>query len=575
MYTVEKNAQIVLSLLKEHGIRYVVASPGSTNISIVKSMQNDPFFVMYSVVDERSAAYLACGIAEETGEPVVISCTGATASRNYLPGLTEAFYRKLPVLAITSTQAISKVGHGIAQVIDRSLIPNDVAQVSVTLPIVKDEDDFWDCEIKVNKALLALKHHGGGPVHINIPTTYIRSFQIKELPEVRIIKRITVSDLFPVLPEGKIVVFIGSHAKMSNELTQLIDNFCASNNAVVFCDHTSNYKGKYRLLYSLVTCQKMYDLAGNPDLMIYIGEISGDYYNMRAAGKQVWKINEDGKICDTFRKLKYVFEMPDKLFFENYVKKEFKNNDSYYKECIDQILKIRNKIPELPFSNIWIASKLSHLIPENSTIHFSILNSLRSWNFFELPESVHSTSNVGGFGIDGGVSTLVGASLTNKNKLFFGVIGDLAFFYDMNAIGNRHISSNLRIMLINNGKGTEFRLGVHEAFQYDDDADEFISAARHYGNKSVTLVKNFSQDLGFEYVSARDKSEFENVYSKFIDNQISEKPILFEVFTNSEDENEALETIINLEVNNKVKSKQIAKQILGENSINLLKKIIK
>ena len=103
-YTAERNAQIVISLLKSHGIRKIIASPGATNICFVASVQIDPFFEVYSCVDERSAAYMACGLAAESGEPVVISCTGATSSRNYMPGLTEAYYRKLPILAITSSR---------------------------------------------------------------------------------------------------------------------------------------------------------------------------------------------------------------------------------------------------------------------------------------------------------------------------------------------------------------------------------------------------------------------------------------------------------------------------------------
>lgn len=99
-YTSERNAQIVIALLKANNIRKIIVSPGATNITFVASIQQDPYFEIYSSVDERSAAYMACGLAAESGEPVVLSCTGATASRNYLPGLTEAFYRKLPVLAI-------------------------------------------------------------------------------------------------------------------------------------------------------------------------------------------------------------------------------------------------------------------------------------------------------------------------------------------------------------------------------------------------------------------------------------------------------------------------------------------
>ena len=90
-YTVERGTQCLISLLKAHGVRKVIASPGTTNIVFVGSVQSDPWFEVYSSVDERSAAYIACGMAAESGEPVVIVCTGATASRNYLSGLTEAY----------------------------------------------------------------------------------------------------------------------------------------------------------------------------------------------------------------------------------------------------------------------------------------------------------------------------------------------------------------------------------------------------------------------------------------------------------------------------------------------------
>ena len=109
-YTNERNTQIVISLLKQYGIKRIIVSPGATNVTFVASVMHDSFFELYSCVDERSAAYMACGMASESGEAVVLSCTGATASRNYLPGLTEAHYRKLPVIAITSTQNPLRIG---------------------------------------------------------------------------------------------------------------------------------------------------------------------------------------------------------------------------------------------------------------------------------------------------------------------------------------------------------------------------------------------------------------------------------------------------------------------------------
>ncbi|MCP1382036.1 thiamine pyrophosphate-binding protein [Runella salmonicolor] len=571
-YSDEKNVQILVALLKRYGIKKIIASPGTTNMSFVISLQNDPYFEMYPSVDERSAAYLACGLADESGEPVVISCTGATASRNYLPGLTEAYYRKLPILAITSSQAVSKVGHHVAQVIDRSSLPNDVVNFSVALPIVKDDDDFWDCEIKVNKAILELSRRGGGPVHINLPTTYNKLFSVTELPSVKKIERITNGHIFPKLG-GRVAVFIGSHSSFSKNEARILDAFCAANDAVVLCDHTSGYKGRYRVLSSLLGCQHSFDSSLAPDIVISIGEITGDYYNMAVKSKQIWRVSDDGELRDTYKKLRYVFEMSEQQFFEYYTNSVEVPKDQYLKNCKSKFDELSGKIPELPFSNIWLASKMAHRIPDGSTIHFGILNSLRSWNFFELPLSVRSASNVGGFGIDGGLSSLIGASFANRNKLYFCVIGDLAFFYDMNVLGNRSVGNNLRILLVNNGKGTEFRQYKHHASGLGDEADEFVAAAGHFGNKSRQLAKHYAEDLGFDYLSAESKDGFDEVVDKFLVNKVTEKSILFEVFTNSEEEAEALKAMMNIEIDVKEKAKETLKQFVGNSNLKGIKKI--
>ena len=573
-YTDEKNVQILIALLKGHGIKKVIASPGTTNITFVRSIQSDPFFEIHSAVDERSAAYIACGLAAESGEPVVLSCTGATASRNYMSGLTEAYYRKLPILAVTSAKDISQVGHNLPQIIDRSSMPNDVFKLGVELSLVKDDTDWWSCEVKANKAILELSHHGGGPVHINLITAYSRSFETEKLPNARVIKRITHNSEYPLMPEGKVAVLVGSHAKMSQELTTAIDNFCKSNDAVVFCDHTSGYKGRFRVLHSLSSSQRMSDYDGmRPELLIHIGEVTGDYSVSKIIGKRVWRVSEDGELRDTFKKIQYVFEMPERCFFEHYTKKE-SSGELYIRSCNDYLEKLYNEIPELPFSNLWIAKQIHRLIPQNSAVHFAILNSLRSWNFFELPESVDSNSNVGGFGIDGCVSSLVGASFANKDRLYFGVVGDLAFFYDLNSLGNRHVSNNLRIVLVNNGTGIEFRNFSHIASAFGESADDFIAAGGHFGNKSKTLVKNYSESLGFEYLSASNKSEFELIYKRFLTDEKLDGPVLLEIFTNSADESKALEMITTINTTVSKKVKDTIKNVVGKNNINKIKKFI-
>ena len=578
-YSSARNTQIVLYLLKANNIRKVIASPGTQNMSLVVSMQRDPYFEMYSAADERSAAYMACGLAAELGETVVISCTGATASRNYLPGLTEAFYRHLPVVAITSTERENKIGHGIAQIIDRRAIPNDVAKISVTANAVDTPDDAWNCMIQVNKALQEIHHHGTGPIHINLEKTDDMDFSITEIPPCRVIRRITPQGMFPKLTEGKIGIFVGSHLNWSNSSIQAVDNFCAAHNAVVFCDHTSNFKGEYRVFAPLIASQEWNESAiFNLDLLIQVGEISGEYYEVGKLTnhvKEVWRVNEDGEIRDNLKKLTNIFEMDEITFFSYYTPRTFEKQRGFYDECWKEYYEIYEMIPQsLPLCNIWMAQHMAPELPENSIVHFGILNSLRSWNFFEIPKSVQTFSNVGGFGIDGGLSTLLGASLAHPDKIHFGIIGDLAFFYDMNSLGNRHLGNNVRIMLVNNAKGCEFKLYSHPASRLGEEGDEFIAAARHYGNKSLQLVRHYAEDLGFEYLTACTKEEFLHVYKHFLSPVDLGHPVLLEVFTNAEDQSDTLKTINSLKLSKVNQNKDKVKKIIGADNAHAIQRVI-
>lgn len=578
-YTDERNVQIVIALLKAHGIHRIIASPGTTNMTFVVSVENDPWFQIWSSVDERSAAYLACGMAAETGEPVVISCTGATASRNYMPGLTEAYYRKLPVLAITSTRGNHKIGHLVDQQIDRRNIPNDIAMESVTVPMVKDKEDERFCEIEVNKAILALKLNGGGPAHINLYTKYSHNFSVKEIPHVNAIFRHTVFDKeLPQIPQdGRIVIFVGSHTNFSERLTEAVDKFCATYNAVVLCDHTSGYRGKYELHYQIVCGQKQWaSPISKANLCIHIGEVSGNQFNVHAT--HTWRISPDGALRDTFGNLRRVFMMPEEVFFEKY-SKEGACHTELLEAMNEEVKNMYEKMPELPFSNIWMAQHMVNKLPAGCELHLGIYHSLRSWDFFKLPAGIQAKCNVGGFGIDGGVSTMMGASFSNPEKLFIGIFGDLAFFYDMNVVGNRHVGSNVRLLLINNGKGNEFRNYNHPCYFLGDEADRFIAAAGHYGNMSRKLVKNYATDLGYEYLAADNKEDFLKAIDRFLTCDKTDHPILFEVFTETESESNALEQTLNIISDPKqaIKHtiKDIAKNILGEEGVNKVKNIIK
>lgn len=546
-YTLNENQQILLSLLKEYNIRKVVVSPGGTNPALVASMQYDGGFELYSCVDERSAAYMACGMAVESGEPVAISCTGATSSRNYMPALTEAFYRKIPIIAITCSRDSINIGHLIPQVTDRSKYPGDVIVDGAQLQIIKDEADRWDVEYKVNRVLQSAMRKGGGPVHLNV-LCGTQDCGAHKLPEVNVIRRICEDDALPNVPRGNVAIFIGSHKKFRQEEIDIIDKFCECYNGVVFYDHTSLYTGRYGILYSLIGTQVSHKFhLAEVDLLIHIGEMSGDYKTTNyLLGKETWRVSEDGKIRITFKKLNYIVEMKEYDFFKKMVTIGSVGGApmDFYDICRQTYDEIYKNIPELPFSNIWIAKILAPRMPKCSVIHMAILNSLRSWNFFEVDKSINTFCNVGGFGIDGCVSTLIGASLVHPEKLYFCITGDLAFFYDLNSLGNRHIGQNIRILLINNGTGAEFK--HFQANNYEVGIDNYIAASGHFGNKSRTFVKNLTTSLGFKYLSAENKEEFILAIQEFTDANMADKPMVLEVFADSSSQSDAWEKLSNI-----------------------------
>lgn len=570
-YSNDKNALILLSLLKAHHIRKVIASPGTTNIAVVGSMQHDDYFEMYSCVDERSAAYMACGLSAESGEPVAIVCTEATASRNYFPALTEAYYRKLPILVIAGSHGEQNIGHLHSQVIDRTRAPKDTVVYSTFINPITDKSSEWYNRVEINKSIIKLRQHGGGPVLMNFVASATKTFGTDELPKTGVITLHGYVDEMPAMLNGRIAVFIGSHVQMSQSLQKAIDSFCKSRNAVVFCDHTSGYQGKYQVNFTLVNGQLNFsnDLL-DMDLLIHIGEVSGDTYTTkRLKPKAVWRVSTDGEVRDLFKKLVRVFEMDEQYFFTQYTAQST-GDDTYIQACNKLFEEVSEQIHDFGFCNLYVAKKMASKLPTGCVIHFGIYNSLRTWNMFRLDSSIQASSNVGGFGIDGACSTLLGASLADTKKIHFLCVGDLAFFYDLNVIGNRHVGNNVRIILINNGRGVEFRKKDHPGYRFGMDADLYIAAAGHYGSQSTDLVKHYATDLGFEYLKASTKEEFEEVVDRFIIPTLTEKPMLLEIFPDYEDDVENLDHLRHAMPDNRGISqkledtaKSVAKRILN------------
>lgn len=537
MYTELKTYQIIIALLKKYGIKHCVLSAGSRNVPFVHSIEEDPDFHCYSVVDERSAGYFALGLAQELNEPVVISCTSSTATCNYWPPVAEAFYQDVPIVVLTSDRDPEMLGQWEDQMIDQVGMYDRHVRKSVNLPIIHDHDDEIYCQRLVNEALLELNHHGTGPVHINVPMkSYNNSFNIKKLPEVTKFERLCLDSektlwdakIETLKKARRILVTCGQNSYASLALKKSLSEFFARYNSTISVEYMSNVDLEEGLNLNVcmdaryVTKKKVKELL--PDIVISFGGniFSGIKEQLRKfAGEfEHWLIQEDGRVVDLYKSVTTIFECKPEYFFQYCVESAdaMKNDLVYHKEMKQYVDSVT--YPDFPYSHVYAIKEVVEKIPSNSILHLSINDSIRIANFFKLNPNIKTYANIGTHGIDGCLSSFLGQAAA-VDKPSFLIIGDLAFFYDMNALRLRHIGNNVHILLINNEGGSEFYFN----HMWKNNASDLHTTARHH-----TKAEGWVRSNNFIYLSAHDKESLGTALQEFMRDDL-DAPVFLEVFT--------------------------------------------
>lgn len=572
-YTKVENVRMLLTLLKKHGIRHIVTSPGGTNIPIVHGLQQDSYFKCYSVVDERSAMYFAIGLQIQVGEPVATTCTSAQATRNYLPGLTEAYYKHIPILAITCSKHARYTYQECMQAPDQTSLPVDSVKRTFSLPYISNPADRVMCERMINAAILELTHHRTGPVQLNVPIIDSErlAFVETELPNTRFIQRYDVEQDWNICLAGKkIMVVAGECRSYTQQERKLIQSFLQNHNAILYTNHLSNLHINEELQGNLLLSamsQALFDEQFAPDVLITIGGQTGDYpvYGKINGNKTLehWRVSPDGEVVDPYDKLTKVFQCSNTTFFKRMALVDATNDHTFYQVWNNAIKKLKLDVT-LPLSNLFVAQQLHEFIPAGSTMNYAILNSLRSWLMFPISKTVNGYSPVAAFGIDGGMSMALGHAYDNKDLSFF-ITGDLAFFYDMNSLGIRGLGNNIRIILVNNNRGAEFAMYGNPN---NIDLATYISAENHNGSAEGWCTAN-----NFKYINATTKEDVFKHIPELV--SPSNQSIVLEVMTKTEDEEAALKIMLseNFSGTEAEGRKGKIKKILGETIINLLHEI--
>lgn len=538
MYSDKKNILQLVALLKAHNVIHVVVCPGSRNAPIVHTLTNCEDFKCYTVTDERSAGFFAIGLALRLNTVVAVCCTSGSAVLNLQPAVSEAFYQRIPLVVITADRPAAWIGQMDGQTLPQPNVFGTLVKKSVNLPEIHTTEDEWYCNRLINEAILNTHFHEYGPVHINIPLSEpLFEFNTQELPKVRTIKRFSALEHSKELEDyirkccryEKILIISGQdcmplssaesyHSSLFEQYTWFAEHLCNSiqNDKLIWNFDTA--------LYAMTTEEKK---TMAPDVVITLdGHIVSKrlkQYLRNNPPKEHIHVSPNGAIADVFCSLTVAIEQNTSDFIRllSVATDEHSSDYSYKWQCICEHI----SEPKFAYSEMSAIAALIHHLPKHSILHLANSSTVRYTQLFKMPSSTTVCCNRGINGIEGSLSTAIGCASANPNQLNFIIIGDLSFFYDMNALWNNNYSSNIRILLLNNGSG--------EIFHSLPGLDMTTSSRRAITATHTTSAKGWVEERGFEYICINGATSLEQNIKSFTTNRASDKPILMEVYTDA------------------------------------------
>ncbi|MGI9531340.1 2-succinyl-5-enolpyruvyl-6-hydroxy-3-cyclohexene-1-carboxylic-acid synthase [Lutimonas sp.] len=561
-YPEKKIAQLLLQSCVAQGIKKVVISPGSRNAPLTLGIVNHPDIHAFSIVDERCAAFFALGMAQQSKKPVVLLCTSGSALLNYYPAIAEAFYSNIPLVVISADRPKHLIDIGDGQTIRQEGVFINHILSEVNLPSEAEYASKDDLEkdlvgfAKDLRILLETAKFHMGPVHINIafdeplyetvPGLYDFGSLI-EVGERRLEdslmdeKPLDVASLEVFADKWNAskrkMVIIGSNYPdelLSVQMRHLIKD----PSVIVLTETSSNISDE-----GFINCidQLIFPLeeeefeALKPDILLsFGGMVVSKRIKQLLRKKQPmehWHVDRYTSM-DTYHCLTKHFSVSPQLFFSQFFFLTKNTDSNYQKKWLD--LKEDRKrahqkyLAQIQYSDMKVFDLILESLPVPSQIQFANSSIIRYSQLFDLKKDLSVFCNRGTSGIDGSTSTAIGAALENKEQTVL-ISGDISFFYDSNALWNKYIPKNFRIILVNNSGGGIFRIIPGPK---SSDALEFFDTPHNL--QAADLCKMH----GFNYLSAKNLNELSAGLANFY--APSERPVLLELFTPPEINDEVL-----------------------------------
>ncbi len=547
-------SHLVVQHCQAVGIESVVISPGSRNAPLVMDFTAYPGFKCYSIVDERSAGFFALGIAQQTRKPVALVCTSGSAVVNYFPAITEAYYSQLPLVVISADRPEELIDRGEGQTINQ----RDVfgSHIVGATHLSNNEPDVSLASNQI-QSVFAKSVTASGPVHINVPLDEplygVLSNPMKfdlDLPQI-------YQDLSPHNSEASKLIEAQKAYHGFSKKMMLIGAMTPNTISSEVLEHLKNDPSVIVLTETIANLQHPDFIAGidqvitdfpnellsdfKPELLISLGGmvVSKRIKKLlRAMGLAChWHVGYE-RPNDTFFALKkHLCVSPEQFFLDAYKPASF--DGSNQSELVTSKFKLAwldykayrlkghgEYLKNAPFCDFTVHQRILAQLPDHINLQVANSASIRYAQLFPINRTHHIYCNRGTSGIEGSMSTAVGAAVATQeidNRQTVFVTGDLSFFYDINALWQKYTPKSFRIIIVNNQGGGIFRIlpGAKQVHPF-----EIFLETPHQRN--ATLM---AKEFGFDYIRATDMEELNTSLPLFF--KAGELPRILEVFTPS------------------------------------------
>jgi 2-succinyl-5-enolpyruvyl-6-hydroxy-3-cyclohexene-1-carboxylate synthase len=508
--------QLIVDQLLAYDIRKVVVSPGSRNAPFSIAFDEHPEIETFVVHDERSAGFIALGMAQELGETVALCCTSGSACLNYYPAISEAYYRSIPLLVLTADRPSAWINHGDGQ----TIVQRDVFKNHILGSLEFDEELFNNQSIETHQQELASFLHitqsnWKGPVHLNVglneplyqtvekTTNYHFYLPSPSLPKH--IEETEMSEIITEFNEHKTLVLCGQ-MEANPRLQQELMKLASFPNVVVLVENTSNIQHE-RFIHCIDRTLNGFDqndVSFEPEILVTIGGAVVSKrikaYLRKANILKHYKLGAEFPEMDTYRCLTKSFPVSADDFFAQVNEHELQANKYNFNgkwkrvdiQAKDRALDFVSEFPHL--TDLQVFQTIQDLLPEDSILHLANSSVVRYAQLFDPLPGVRYESNRGTSGIDGSTSTALGAAIVNPRKQHVLISGDISFLYDSNALWYEPFPRNFKMIVIQNYGGGIFKIipGPADSKQREryfeaKQAKSPASIAMAYGLQTKTL----------------------------------------------------------------------------------------